>query len=81
VQRIIVSAVVLAVVGLLVGYLIFGRVGGEFIALNTLFQTPDNIAASVIQSVSGVKEARQSILISGAVGAGVGVILGAVRAR
>ena len=78
-QRIIGSALVLAIVGLVIGYLIFGRVGGEFIELRTLLQTPDNIAASVIQSVSGIKEARQNILIAGAVGAGVGVILGAVR--
>jgi hypothetical protein len=79
VQRIIGFALILGVIGLVVGYLIFGRVAGEFIQISTLLQTPDNFLSSAVQNLAGINEARQNILISGAVGAGVGVVAGVIR--
>lgn len=78
-QRIIGFALILGVIGLVVGYLIFGRVAGEFIQISTLLQTPDNFLSSAVQNLAGINEARQNILISGAVGAGVGVVAGVIR--
>lgn len=78
-QRLIVFALVLGIVGLVVGYLIFGRIGGEFVQISTLFQTPDNLLSSVVQDFAGITEIRQNILISGAVGAGLGIVAGLVR--
>lgn len=65
----------LGLLGLVVGYLIFGRVGGEFIAITDLLNFSENILDDITQSITGVKQARQNILVSGAVGAGVGLIL------
>jgi hypothetical protein len=77
--RIISLAILLGIVGLGVGYLIFGRVGGEFIPIEALLQSPDNIIAQLGDKITGVSEARQNILISGGVGLGLGVLAGAVR--
>ena len=79
--RIITAAVVVGIVGLGVGYLIFGRIGGEFVAIDQLFRLPgDGIGGAlreIGQTVTGIKEARQNILISGAVGLAVGAVIGA----
>jgi hypothetical protein len=77
--RILVSTIGLGLVGLVIGYLIFGRIGGEFIALETLLKTPQNILGELGQKITGVADARQNILISGGVGAALGLVLGAVR--
>ena len=77
--KILSGALILGIIGLGIGYLIFGRVGGEFIAVQTLFSPPDNILSELGQKITGVAEARRNILISGAAGLGLGAILGAVR--
>lgn len=77
--KIIGSALIVGVIGLGIGYLIFGRIGGEFIPVEALLNPPENILAELGQKITGVAEARQNILISGGVGAAVGAILGAVR--
>mgnify|MGYP006278402727 CR=1 FL=1 len=81
--RIIVSAVLVGILGLGIGYLIFGRIAGEFIPIDQLFRLPgEGIGGAVegfVQNVTGIKEARQNILISGAVGLAVGAIVGVLR--
>ncbi len=77
--KILSGALILGILGLGIGYLIFGRVGGDFIAIQTLFSPPDNILSELGQKITGVTEARNNILISGAVGLGLGAILGATR--
>jgi hypothetical protein len=83
VGRIIVSAVLVGILGLGIGYLIFGRIAGEFIPIDQLFRLPgDGIEGALRelgQSITGIKEARQNILISGAVGLAVGAVVGALR--
>ncbi|MFP4429946.1 MAG: hypothetical protein ACLFPV_01715 [Spirochaetaceae bacterium] len=82
-KRVLVSAVVFGIVGLVVGYLIFGRVAGEYIPIQTVLRMPENLVGSFAQNVTGVTDARQSILIAGAVGLGLGVVVsrGAGRRR
>ncbi|MFW5844010.1 MAG: hypothetical protein ACOCW6_08790 [Spirochaetota bacterium] len=74
-KRVLVSAVVFGIVGLVVGYLIFGRVAGEYIPIQTVLRMPENLVGSFAQNVTGVTDARQSILIAGAVGLGLGVVV------
>jgi hypothetical protein len=86
VGRIIGSALVLAAVGLGVGYLIFGRnVAGEFIPLDQLLTLPGDGAVGFLQQagqeLTGIQDARQNILISGAVGLAVGAVIGAFAPR
>ncbi|MFP4483297.1 MAG: hypothetical protein ACLFO1_00435 [Spirochaetaceae bacterium] len=81
--RIIVSAVLVGILGLGIGYLIFGRIAGEFVSLEHLFRLPgDGIRGALRelgQTVTGIKEARQNILISGAVGLVLGAVAGVLR--
>jgi len=79
--RIILWAVIIGTVGLVVGYLIFGRLAGDYLPVGRLLQRPHNLLEDLAQSVTGIQNARRSILISGAVGAGVGVVVGALGRR
>lgn len=79
--RIILFAVVLGLVGLAVGYVIFGRVGGEYLALREVFQPAETILEDIGETITGIQDARRNIWISGAVGGAVGVIVGAVTGR
>ena len=80
-RKMTVLAVALGAAGLVVGYLIFGRIAGEYLSIGTLFRSADNLLESAFQSVTGLKEARQNILISGAAGVVVGLVVGGVVSR
>jgi len=75
------SALVFGVLGLVAGYLIFGRVGGSFVPVTDLVQMPSSTFEEFGQAVRGIGEIRRNILISGAVGLGIGVLYGGVRKR
>ncbi|MFO8064031.1 MAG: hypothetical protein R6V29_05285 [Spirochaetia bacterium] len=77
----LVSGVLFGVLGLLVGYAIFGRVGGNFVAVTDLIRLPENIFQELGDAVRGIRVIRRNILISGAVGAGVGLLYSALRSR
>jgi hypothetical protein len=79
--RMILWAVILGIVGLVVGYLIFGRIAGDYVPVGQLLQPAKNVLEDLAQSLTGVQSARRSVLISGAVGAAVGLIVGAVGRR
>lgn len=93
--RTIVLAVLLGVIGLVVGYLIFARVPvtNELYPLKTLFQTPErgadgtpaerlgNELEDLARGVAGITAARQNTLISGGVGVLLGVIIGVAGRR
>jgi hypothetical protein len=75
------AAVLFGVLGLIVGYLIFGRMGGSFVPVTDLIRLPEGILQQFGQTVRGIPEIRRNILISGAAGLGVGVLYSAVRRR
>lgn len=77
----IVSALLFGVLGLVVGYLIFGRTGGSFVPVLDLIRLPDNIFQELGQAVRGIREIRRNILIAGGVGLGVGLLYSALRRR
>ena len=76
--KVITWTISLAIVGLIVGYLIFGRLGGEYLNLHTLISPAKNLLEDLAQSVTGVEAARTHILIAGAVGAGLGLLAGLI---
>jgi hypothetical protein len=78
--RIILFMIVLAA-GLVVGYLVFGRVAGQYVSISRLLQPAGNVVQDIAEQITGVKKARQSILVSAAVGAGVGLIVGVASRR
>ena len=69
----------LGILGLVVGYLIFGRVGGEFVSVFDLINPPQNLLEEMTQTMTGLKEIRQNILISGAVGAALGLVVTLIK--
>ncbi|MDH2915954.1 MAG: hypothetical protein PXX77_03660 [Gallionella sp.] len=67
--------VALAITGLIVGYLFFGKWGGEYVSLKTLFSFGGNGFQSALRSLSGIEDMRNKVLLCGAAGMVVGVLL------
>lgn len=78
-KRIIIYTLIFAVIGFVLGYLIFGRVSGEYIEIRAIFTSSENILESIGRSITGLKEIKQNILISGGVGAVAGLIISLVK--
>lgn len=74
-QKNLLSIAAFAVFGLIVGYAIFGKWGGEYVSLKTLFSFGGNAFQGAFRSISGIEDMRNKILISGGVGAVIGVLL------
>lgn len=73
-QRNILSISAFTVFGLIVGYAIFGKLGGEYVSLKTLFSFGGNAIFRAFQSISGLEDMRNKILMCGLAGAAVGVL-------
>ncbi|MCF8232402.1 MAG: hypothetical protein K9J27_09445 [Bacteroidales bacterium] len=72
---------IFAIIGLVLGYLIFGRIQGEYLALDTIFSSSENILESVGRNIAGLESIKQNILISGGVGALLGLIISVFTGR
>lgn len=64
-----------AMSGLIVGYLIFGKWGGEYVSLKTLFSFGGNGFQSAFRTISGIEDMRNKVLACGAAGAVLGLLL------
>ncbi|MGE0089731.1 MAG: hypothetical protein AB7S50_09695 [Bacteroidales bacterium] len=73
-KKTVILILVLGVIGLILGYFIFGKVGDEFVSLKTIFGSTNKVG-SFIKDLSGIAKMRQNILISGGVGALAGLII------
>jgi hypothetical protein len=69
------SIVAFAVLGLIVGYAIFGKWAGDYVSLKTLFNFGGNAFQRAFQSVSGIEDMRNKIMLCGVAGAVVGVLM------
>ena len=72
--RNILSVSAFAVLGLIIGYAIFGKLLGDYVSLKTLFSFGGNAFHRVFQSVSGIEDIRNRILLSGVAGAVAGLL-------
>jgi hypothetical protein len=84
VKNIVVLAIVLGIIGIVIGYLIFGRyaLGNELIPVGRLFSIGDSGPVGAVFDIAGFAAKRQNIYISGGVGVLAGAILGiALRRR
>jgi hypothetical protein len=81
VKRIILMLVIVGIIGLAVGYLIFARTSSGYISVQVLITPSKNLLDDLVKSVTGIKQVRQNILICGAVGAGLGLVLGLLSSR
>jgi len=80
-KRIILLLIIVGIIGLAVGYLIFARTGSGYVSIQVLISPSKNVLDDLVKSVTGIKQMRQNILICGAVGTGVGLLLGLLTSR
>lgn len=73
-QKSIIGIVAFAALGLIVGYAIFGKIAGEYVNLRTVFSFGGNAFHRAFQSVTGIEDMRNKILLCGAAGAVIGVL-------
>jgi len=78
-SRFLGPVVVLGIVGLVVGYFLFGKVAGSYIDIKSLIMPTDSILGQLGNAVRGVEGIRRNILISGGAGAVVGLVVAFVR--
>ncbi|OHD75914.1 MAG: hypothetical protein A2V99_13430 [Spirochaetes bacterium RBG_16_67_19] len=79
-RRIILAIIVLGAAGLVVGYLIFARTTNGYLSLKSLVTPAQGLEklGELIKYRADVPQIRQSILICGAVGGGIGLVGAAV---
>ena len=70
----LISIAAFALLGLIVGYAIFGKWAGDYVSLKSLFSFGGNAFHRAFQSVSGLEDMRNKILLCGAAGAVIGVL-------
>lgn len=77
----ITMALILGVAGMIVGYGIFGKIGGEYVDLEVIFSTNKNFLQKAVRSLAGIDDMRSKILWCGAGGAVLGFIFGLFPGR
>jgi hypothetical protein len=80
-KRAVLLLIIVGIIGLAVGYLIFARTSSGYVSIQVLVSPSKNVLDDLVKSVTGIKQIRQNILICGAVGAGVGLLLGLLTSR
>lgn len=85
-MRYLIFALVFAFVGVVVGYLIFARVHGAYVPIKNIFFPAGDLVGKVGQLFStplfaDVETIRKNILILGASGGAVGLVVAAITGR
>ena len=73
--------ILFAIIGLIIGYLIFGKVGNDYVSLKTIFRFSKSGIESFGRGISGLTRIKQNIFISGGAGAVIGIILSVIRKK
>jgi len=71
----ILSVAGFTVFGLIAGYAYFGKWGGDYVSLKTLFSFGGNGFQNAFRSISGLEEMRNNILLCGVAGGVLGILL------
>lgn len=79
-KKTIVLILVFGILGLAAGYFIFGKIGDDYVSLKTIFGSTNKVG-SFLKDVSGIAKMKQNILISGGVGALIGLIIGLRKSK
>lgn len=80
-RKYLTSILIFALIGLGFGYFIFAKFAGEYIPLNTIFSSSENVIEQFGRNISGLNSIQQNILISGAAGALLGFIIVFIRRK
>ena len=73
-KNIFISIIIFGILGLIVGYLFFGKIAGEYVSIQSIFQSSGNALESFGRKLSGLNNIRQNILVSGGVGGVIGML-------
>ena len=73
--------IVFAILGLVFGYLVFGRISGEYVDIDLIFTDSENVIESLGRRTAGLKQMKQNILISGAGGALIGFVISLIKKK
>ena len=74
-SKTVLNIAIFAAIGLALGYAFFGKWGGDYVSLKTLFSFGGNKLQTAFRSISGIEDIRNKILLCGAVGAAVGAAI------
>ena len=80
-QKIILWSVVFGLVGIVFGYLFFGRIAGDYVSISNLITLPANWVEELGESIAGIRQIRQRIFITGAIGLVLGGVVSAALIR
>ena len=81
VQKVILWGVIFGLVGLVFGYLVFGRIAGDYVSVSNLISLPANWVEELGEGLTGVRQIRQRIFITGVTGLVLGAVVSAVLMR
>ncbi len=74
--------VLFAIIGLIVGYVIYGKINDEYVDPTQIFVPRKGVVGFGIKKLYNLEEKRKGILIAGAIGGIIGLFLGiATRKR
>ncbi|MCF7920759.1 MAG: hypothetical protein K9N06_12675 [Candidatus Cloacimonetes bacterium] len=71
----------MGILGLIVGYLVFGNLNGKVLPISTIFGSNDTVVERTLDTISGVDDIREKITYSGIGGAIAGLLISIVRKR
>lgn len=71
----VISIFIFTFIGLGVGYAFFGKWGGEYVSLQALFSFGGNAVQGTFRALTGIEDMRNKVLLCGAAGAIVGLLL------
>jgi len=80
-MKIIGLLIVCTIIGLTIGYFIFGQVNGKYVSIEDIFSSPDSFMSRTINNLTGIDDIRQNILISGIIGAIIGLFIGIILTK
>jgi len=80
-KKTIIYIIIFAIIGLIIGYLFFGKVAGDYISIKAIFSSADNPFETLGRNISGLSKMKQNILICGGVGAVLGGIISLARRK
>ena len=80
-KKYIISILIFGIIGLVFGYLFFGKIAGEYVNIRTIFSSSQNAFESFGRTISGLAQMKQNILISGGLGAVVGVVIAFLKKK
>ncbi len=77
----IVIIVLFVIIGLVFGYLVFGRIAGEYVDINLIFTQTDSGLESLGRNIAGITKMKQNILLSGGAGAIIGLVISLIKKK